>query len=141
MDMTEAISLPEIHDQQPNNGNGHPHILKQREDLYRSGYEAGLASGKEAGYRRGYREGFADCTKIGSPSSEAVATLDMLKGASKNTPAKHASRLRGLPCTNCGCPSYNDEVQCPRCGTPKVATAGEASHSGRPRNPRNRRRS
>jgi hypothetical protein len=46
------VSVSEKPDQEPNNGNGHIHTLKQREDSYQSAYEAGLASGKEAAYRQ-----------------------------------------------------------------------------------------
>ena len=127
MDMTEAISVSEKLDQEPNNGNGHIHTLKQREDSYQSAYEAGLASGKEAGYRRGYREGFSDCCKLGNPARKAAATSHTSTGASKKAAANCASRLRGLPCANCGCSSYSDEVQCPCCGTPKARVVGEQS--------------
>jgi hypothetical protein len=127
MDMTEAISVSEKLDQEPNNGNGHIHTLKQREDSYQSAYEAGLASGKEAGYRRGYREGFSDCCKLGNPARGAAATSHTSTGASKKAAANCASRLRGLPCANCGCSSYSDEVQCPCCGTPRALAVGEQS--------------
>jgi hypothetical protein len=127
MDMTKATSVPKKLDQEPNNGNGHIHTPKQREDSYRSAYEAGLASGKEAGYRRGYREGFSDCCQLGNPASGAAATSQTSTGASKQAAAKCGIRLRGLPCANCGCASYSDEVQCPCCKTPKARAVGEQS--------------
>ena len=144
--MTKTISVSEVLDQQPNNGNGHIHTLKRGEEAYKSAYEAGLAKGKEEGYRRGYREGFADCIKFGNPARIATATPDTPRDMSKETAANRA-RLRGLPCANCGCPSYSDEMKCPRCGTAKAATVGEQSgaveelHSRNPRNRHNRSRS
>lgn len=120
MNMTEAISVPKKIDQDPNYGNGHIHTLKQREDSYQSAYEAGLAGGKEAGYRRGYREGFSDCCQSGNPAPGAAATSHTSAEASEEAAATSAIRLRGLPCTNCGCGSYSDEVQCPCCKTPKA---------------------
>jgi hypothetical protein len=127
MNMTEAKRVSEKLDQQPNNGNGHIHILKPREDSYQLAYETGLASGKEAGYRRGYREGFSDCSQLGNPAREANATSQTSTGASKEAAAKCAIRLRGLPCENCGCGSYSDEVQCPCCKTPRALAVGEQS--------------
>jgi hypothetical protein len=127
MNMTEAISVSEKLDQGPNNGNVHIHALKQREDSYQLAYEAGLASGKQAGYRQGYREGFSDCRKLGNPAREADATSHTSTGASKKAEANCVSRLRGLPCANCGCSSYSDEVQCPCCGAPKAHAVGEHS--------------
>jgi hypothetical protein len=127
MDMTEAISVSGMLDQQPNNGNGHIHTLNPHQDSYQSGYDAGMTVGKEEGYRRGYREGFSDGFKLGNPTHGAASIPDASKGASKKTVADRASRLRGLPCANCGCSSYSDEVQCPGCGTPKVRAVGEQS--------------
>ena len=139
--MTKTIRVSEMLDQQPNNGNGHIRTLKQVEDLYKSAYEAGLARGKEEGYRRGYREGFADCIKFGNPASIAIAMPNKPTDTSKEAAANRA-RLKGLPCANCGCPSYSDEMKCPRCGTPKAATVGEQSGAVeelQPRSLRNRR--
>jgi hypothetical protein len=127
MNMTEAISVPKKLDQAPNNSNGHIHTLKQRVDSYQSAYEAGLAIGKEAGYRRGYQNGFSDCCQLGNPAPGAAATSHTSADASKEPAANCASRLRGLPCVNCGCASYSDEVQCPCCKTPKAGTVGEQS--------------
>ena len=130
MDMTEAISVSEMLDQQPSNGNGRIDTLQQREDAYRAAYEAGFASGKEAGYRRGYRDGFSDCYKLTNPAPNAAARpvrSTSASGASKKTAENRTSRLRGLPCANCGCSSFSDEVQCPRCGTHKMSAVGEQS--------------
>jgi len=127
MNMTEAISVPKKLDQEPNNSNNHIHTLKQHVDSYQSAYEAGLASGKEAGYRRGYREGFSDCRQLGNPTPGAAATSHTSADASKVATANCAGRLRGLPCANCGCASYSDEVQCPCCKTPKGRAVGEQS--------------
>jgi hypothetical protein len=124
MDMTEATSISEKLDQEPNNGNGHIHTLKQREDSSQSAYEAGLASGNEAGYRRGYRNGFSDHSKLGDPAHGAAAPLPTSIGAFKEAAANRAIRLRRLPCANCGCASYTDEVQCPCCETPKARAVG-----------------
>jgi hypothetical protein len=149
MDMTEGITVSEMLEQQPSNGNGRIHMLQQREDAYQAAYEAGLASGKEVGYRRGYRDGFSDCYKLANPAPSAAASpgkSTSVSGASKKTAENRASRLRGLPCANCGCSSFSDEVQCPRCGTPKIAAVGdqssavEASQSRSLPNRRTRRR-
>ena len=145
MDLTEATNVSDRLDQQHDVGNGHIHMVKQREDPYQLAYDAGLASGKEEGYRRGYQEGFSDCYKLGNPVRGAAATPETTTDASKKTASNRASRLRGLPCANCGFPSYIDEVQCLRCGTPKKAAVGEQSsaleelQSRSLRNPRNRR--
>jgi hypothetical protein len=120
MNTTEAISISEKLDQEPNNENGYIHTLKQREDSYQSVYEAGLSSGEEAGYRQGYREGFSDCCQLANPAREADATSHNSTGAFKEAAVNRAIRLRGLPCANCGCASYTDEEQCPSYGTPKV---------------------
>jgi hypothetical protein len=120
MKMIEEIRVPKKFDQEPNNGNGHIHTVKQHGDSYQSAYEAGLASGKEAGYRRGYREGFSDCCQLGNPASGAAATSHTSQDASEEAAADCAARLKGLPCTNCGVGSYSDEVQCPCCKTPKA---------------------
>ena len=127
MNMTEAISVPKKLDQEPNNGNGHIHTLKQREDSCQSAYEAGLASGKEAEYRRGYREGFSDCCQLGNPAPGAATTSHTSADASEESAANSPTRLRGLPCANCGCGSYSDEIQCPCCKTPKARAVGEQS--------------
>jgi len=145
MDMTEAISVSEMLDQQPSNGNGRIDTLQQREDAYQAAYEAGFASGKEAGYRRGYRDGFSDCYKLANPAPRAAARpvkSTSTFGGSKKTAENRTSRLRGLPCANCGCSSFSDEVQCPRCGTPKISAVGEQSSAvgaSQSRSPRNRR--
>ena len=127
MKMIEEIRVPKKLDQEPHNGNGHIHTLKQREDSYQAAYEAGLTSGKEAGYRRGYREGFSDCCQLGNPAHGAAATSHTSPDASGKAAANCATRLRGLPCANCGCGSYSDEVQCPCCKTPKARAVGEQS--------------
>jgi hypothetical protein len=127
MNMTEAISVSERSNQEPNNGYRPIHALKQPEDSYHSAFEAGLARGKEAGYRLGYREGFSDGSELRNPASGAAVTSHASKGAPKETVGNCAIRLRGLPCANCGCVSYSDEVQCPRCGTPKSRSVGEKS--------------
>jgi hypothetical protein len=57
----------------------------------------------------------------------AAATSHTSAYASKEAAAKYAIRLRGLPCGNCGCGSYSDEVQCPCCKTPKARAVGEQS--------------
>jgi hypothetical protein len=128
MDTNEAIAVSEMVDRQPNNDNGHILTLKRRDVSYQSAYEAGLASGKEVGYQRGYREGFSDGCKLGNPASGTTATADMPIAVSKKSADKRASRLRGLPCANCGCASYSDEAQCPCCGTPKAPAAAKGSH-------------
>jgi len=127
MDMTEATNVSGMLDRQLGVGNGHSHAVTQREDSYQSAYEAGLARGKEEGYRRGYREGFSDCYKLSKSTRGTAATAETTTEASKKTASNRASRLRGLPCANCGSPSYSDEVQCPRCGTPREAAVGEQS--------------
>jgi hypothetical protein len=127
MNMTEAISVSEKPNQEPNNGYWPIHALKQPEYSYQSAYEAGLARGKQAGYRLGYREGFSDGSELRNPASGAAATSHASKGAPKERVGNCAIRLRGLPCANCGCVSYSDEVQCPRCGTPKSRAVGEES--------------
>jgi hypothetical protein len=127
MNMTEAISVPKKLDQEPNNGNGHIHTLKRREDSCQSTYEAGLASGKEAEYRQGYREGWSDCCQLGNPAPGAAATSHTSADASEKAAANCPTRLRGFPCANCGCVSFSDEVQCPRCKTPKARAVGEQS--------------
>ena len=126
MNTTKAISISEKLDQEPNNGNGYIHNLKDREDSYHSVYEAGLASGEEAGYRRGYREGFSDCCQLANPERAADATSHTSTGAFKEAAANRAIRLRGLPCANCGCASYTDEVQCPSCRTTKACAVRES---------------
>ena len=122
MNMTKARNVSEMHGQQPNNGDGHIRTLNQREDSYNLAYEAGLASGKAEGYQRGYQEGFADCIKFGNPAPGAAETRNTSTCGSRETAGHSASRLKGLPCANCGCPSYSGEVQCSRCGTHKVDT-------------------
>jgi hypothetical protein len=124
--MTKTISVSEMLDKRANGGTGHIHKLKQGEDSYEAAYKAGLASGKEEGYRRGYREGFADCIEFGSHARSTTAVPDTASDTSKKT-GDNRARLRGLPCANCGCPSYSDEVKCPRCGTLKTAKVGEQS--------------
>lgn len=121
--MTKPIRVSEILDKQLNNGNGQIHALQQSEDSYQAAYEAGLASGKEEGYRRGYREGFADCIEFGNSGLNATLIRVAAANVSKEAVANRA-RLRGLPCANCGCPIYSDQVKCPRCGNPKAATVG-----------------
>jgi hypothetical protein len=127
MNMTGAINVSEKLDQEPNNGHGQIHGLKQHVDSYQSAYEAGLASGKEAGYRLGYREGFSDCSGLRNPASGAATKSHSSTGSSKEAVDNCAIRLRGLPCANCGCVSYSDEAQCPRCMTPKARAVGEQS--------------
>jgi hypothetical protein len=128
MDMYEAVSVSETLDQHPSNGNRHSHTRKQRKDSYQSAYEAGLSSGREAGYRRGYQEGFSDGCKLGKPAGGAAAKsgTGTSTGAAKKAADNRASRLRGLPCANCGCSSYSDEAQCPRCGAPKATSVEES---------------
>src|SRR5258708_17052068 len=143
--MTKTVSVSEMLHQQPNKGDGHTHALTQGEDLYKSAYEAGLARGKEEGYRQGYREGFSDSIRFGKADRIAAAMPDTPTDTSKEAAANRA-RLKGLPCANCGCPSYNDEMKCPRCGTAKAATIGEPSgaveelQSRSPRNSQSRSR-
>jgi hypothetical protein len=118
--MTKTIRVSEMLDKQLNNGKGHIHALQQDEDSYKAAYEAGLANGKEEGYRRGYREGFADSIAFRDPAPGAAVPPDTPTDTSKKAPANRA-RLRGLPCADCGCPSYSDETKCPRCGTSKTS--------------------
>jgi hypothetical protein len=125
MGITKAISDSEILDQEPNNGDENIRTLKRRGNSYQSAYKAGLASGKEQGYRRGYREGFTDCIKLDNPTRNLSAMRSMSAGASKKAAGSNAIRLKGLPCANCGCPSYSDEVKCTRCGTSLIASVGE----------------
>ena len=145
MDITEVISVSEMLEPRPKNDNGQVHTLKQREDAYQAAYEAGLAAGREEGYRCGYREGFSDCYKLNNPAHKTASMPDGAKGATKKAEAVRVIRLRGLPCTNCGCCSYSDEAQCPSCGTLKVGTAGEQatpivdSSAASPRKHRSRR--
>jgi flagellar biosynthesis/type III secretory pathway protein FliH len=120
--MRKALNVSEISDQKPHNGNGHIGASKQREESHQSAYEAGLAKGKEEGYRRGYREGFADCIKLDiHPRRAASAPAPASTSTLEATAANSSTRLKGLPCSICGCPSYSDEVQCPSCKTPKVS--------------------
>jgi hypothetical protein len=125
LNRTKSTTISKVRDQQPNNGDEHIPTVQQREDSYNSAYEAGVASGKEEGYRQGYREGFADCIKFGNPAPGAADTRDTSNCGSRETAGSDASRLRGLPCAKCGCPSYSNEVQCPRCRTQKVAAVGK----------------
>jgi hypothetical protein len=118
--MTKTISVPEMLDKQLRHRKGQIQVGQQGEDLYKVAYEAGLANGKEDGYRRGYREGFADCIAFRDPAAGAAVPPDTPADTSKKTPANRA-RLRGLPCADCGCPSYGDETKCPRCGTSKTS--------------------
>jgi hypothetical protein len=120
VDITKANNVSEMHSQRPNNGDGHILTLSLKEDSYKWAYEAGLASGREEGYQRGYREGFADCAKFGDPTPVAAETRNTSTCESRETRGERGNRLRGLPCAKCGCPSYGDESQCSRCGTPKV---------------------
>jgi hypothetical protein len=125
VEINEAINASEMHERSLSNGDGHIDTSMRHENAFQSGYEAGLALGKEAGYRLGYQEGFSDCCKLGNPA-RAVATTPGTSTSALREPADNrVSRLKGLPCANCGCPSYSDEAQCSRCGTPK-ATSGRA---------------
>jgi hypothetical protein len=96
------------------------HTLERAENSFQSVYEAGLAKSTEAGYRRGYREGFSDGYQSGYAQAMAVAPRDTPAVELNKTGAKSVTRLRGLPCANCGRSSYTDELQCPGCGAPKV---------------------
>jgi hypothetical protein len=127
MNMTDARNISEMNAQKSTNGDAHVDTIKQHEDLYQLAYDAGLAIGKEEGYRRGYQEGFADCIKFGDPALSTVGAPKMSTGGSTGTTGSRPGRLRGLPCTNCGCPSYSDELQCPRCKSLKMTSVGKPS--------------
>jgi hypothetical protein len=121
----DATSVSETPDQHSDSGNRWRHTLKQHEDSYKVAYEASLASGREAGYQRGYREGFSDGYKLSNSAVGSTSTLSgTATGEARKVAVNRASRLRGFPCTNCGCAMYSDEAKCPHCGTPK-ATAVE----------------
>jgi hypothetical protein len=121
--MTETMSVSEVLDKRQNNGKGQIHERQKVEGLYKAACEAGLANGKEEGYRRGYREGFVDCIAFRDLALGAAVPPNALTDASKKTPANRA-RLGGLPCADCGCPSFSDETKCPRCGVSKTALIG-----------------
>ena len=128
MNTTEAASVSQLLDQPLTNGNGNVHTLKAREDsLFQSAYQAGLAAGLEAGYRRGYREGFSDGRKLDNVAHGATTAQSLATGLAKRNSATRETRLRGLPCANCGCASYSDEAQCPGCGTSKDGAQGGPS--------------
>lgn len=125
MDTTETIIVPELFGEQlkKGNGNGNLHMLKPREDgSSLSAYQSGLAAGMEEGYGRGYREGFSDGSKLAIPSGAAAAPRYTPTAPAIKAAMYGPRRLRGLPCSECGCASYTDEVKCPSCGTPKMGT-------------------
>jgi len=124
----DVLGISEMLDHQPKNDNGHDHGPERGEDPYQSAYDAGLASAREAGYRQGYREGFSDGYKfrLRNPLQETTATPDKSTVESKKTAAKTVTRLRGLPCANCGHSTYSDELECPSCGTPKAHAVSES---------------
>ena len=119
--MDERTNVSASLDHQPNNGNGHR--LEHPDRPYQSAYEAGRISGREEGYRLGYREGFFDGWKLVNPASGATAAQDAPTAASGKATGIPSPRLRGLPCANCGCSTYGDELQCSRCGTPTAHPA------------------
>jgi flagellar biosynthesis/type III secretory pathway protein FliH len=120
------LGISEMLDHQPKNKSSYDHGPKRSEDSSQSTYEAGLASGREAGYQQGYREGFWDGCNLRNPVQEMAATPDKSTVGSKKTRAKSMTRLRGLPCANCGRSTYSDELECPGCGTPKARNQREA---------------
>lgn len=121
--MTETIGVTELRDKHQDCGKEQIHTLQQGEEIYKAAYEAVLANSKEEEYQRGCREGFADCGAFRDLAPGAAALADTPMDTSKKTPAKRA-RLRGLPCSDCGCPSYSDESKCPRCGVSKTVLIG-----------------
>lgn len=89
-------------------------IMDEFGPLYQAAYEAGYRSGREAAYRQGYEAGYSDGGKQDNSNSAAAAV--------PANPAEVRRRQRGLlglPCTNCEGFFYSDEVQCPRCKTPR----------------------
>ena len=118
--MDDVLNISEMLDLQPKNEHGQNRGPTQNYDSYESAYEAGLASGREAGYGQGYRAGFLDGYKLRNPAREKAATPHRTTAESNKSTAKSVTRLRGLPCAHCGRPTYNDELECASCGTPKV---------------------
>ena len=107
-------------DQHPDNGKGYGNTLEQFDDQYQSAYEAGLTKGREAGFQQGYKAGFSDGCKqnFGKAASKATAGIPSAE--------TRGSRLKGFPCAKCGCSSYSDETECPRCRAPKALHGEEA---------------
>jgi hypothetical protein len=114
------MSISEMSDHRSNDNKEQIPAFKHNESPYQLAYEAGLASGREAGYQRGYREGFSDGLKLGIPANGAAGSADKPSALSKKSTDKRTVRLRCLPCANCGCALYTDEIQCSCCGTPKT---------------------
>jgi hypothetical protein len=117
LDVAKPKNASESLDQKQNNGTVLIDTLKPSKDSGRSAYDTG--------YRQGYMEGFADGCKLSNPADRATTIVQMPSNASKTTVNKRENRLRGLPCSNCGCASFSDEAHCPGCGTPKTLTAAE----------------
>src|SRR5215472_1536903 len=123
--MDDVLGVSEMLGNQPNNDNGHNHGPNHSEGSYQSAYEAGLANGREAGCRQGYREGFLDGYKVRNSVRAIAPTPDKMKIGSNKAAAKSVTRLRGLPCANCGRTTYSDELECSGCGTSKADAARE----------------
>lgn len=101
--------------------------LEDEQDSLQSVDDSVLVRNREAGYREGYRAGFLDGYELANAAGAASAP-HIAATASQKEGLKNVTRLRGLPCTNCGRFFYSDEVRCPGCGTAKV-NATEA-HTG-----------
>ena len=115
--ITSQVS--EMADQHPDNSKGYGCTLEQLDDSCQSAYEAGLAEGREAAFQQGYQAGFMD----GCEQHFAKAPS---KAAAKRPSAEtRGSRLKGFPCAKCGCSSYSDETECPRCRAPKAVRGEE----------------
>jgi len=87
---------------------------EELEALCQAAYQTGFTSGRKIGYRQGYKAGYANGRK------QDNGGILVKKTGTRNGGIRPSQRLLlGLPCTNCGAYFYSDEVQCPRCETPR----------------------
>ena len=96
------------------------HAAEGDQDSLQPVQDSVLVRSREAGYREGYRAGFLDGYELANAAGAALAP-HIGAIASHKEGLKNVTRLRGLPCTNCGRFFYSDEMRCPGCGAAKVS--------------------